>query len=168
MVSALALILVVGASGTALGQNLADPGLKDFRHKSLLIKTVSGKYEEIFNSVLDVLSQQNFPLVNVRDYGKTFSTRFQQRGDGKLPFAQYRIIEFCNVEFALELLTADQRMGVFLPCRIVVYQPLGEKKVVLTTLNPKFLPDVLKNKQLEGIVGKLEKVIQAIFEDVDY
>ena len=36
--------------------------------------------------------------------------------------ANYRIFDFCNVSYAVRQLSTDLRMGVFMPCKLVIYQ----------------------------------------------
>lgn len=131
-------------------------------------KTVTGDFEEVLENVRSALGRKNFPLNNIRNYRESFNKRLQQTGGDKLPYAQYQLLEFCNVMLAIEALRKDARMGVFMPCRIVLYSRPGSGEVTLMTVNPRFMPKILNNPELASIAARVEAVILEIFESVDF
>ena len=131
-------------------------------------KTVQGDYHGVLREVEATLARHNFTVNRVHDYREIFARRFAEVGGGTMPFAQYRIVEFCNVQLALQSLTTDLRMGVFMPCRIAVLQAVGSADVTLVTTNPRFMPDALGNAALDAIADRMEAVIQAVFEAVEF
>ena len=85
-----------------------------------------------------------------------------------MPFAQYRILDFCNVMFAVRNLTTDLRMGIFKPCKLVIYQQREGGEVTLLTVNPDFMAKVLENPALIPSLRKLEAAIREVFDSVDF
>ena len=134
----------------------------------LWTKTVRGDFEEVLENVRSALGRKNFPLNNIRNYRENFNKRLQQTGGDKLPYAQYQLLEFCNVMLAIEALRKDARMGVFMPCRIVLYSRPGSGEVTLMTVNPRFMPKILDNPELASIAARVEAAILEIFESVDF
>ena len=127
-------------------------------------KSVEGSFEEVFENVSSSLASLNFPVVNVRDYKKIFAERFRQTGGGKMPFQNYRIIEFCNLTMGIEALSTDLRTGIFMPCRMVLFQENGKSLVTLMTVNPKFITGQLENPKMAKFAERLEKVILEVFD----
>lgn len=130
--------------------------------------TVRGDYAQVLAEVTATLARHNYPVNAVHDYRATFARRFAELGAGTMPFAEYRIVDFCNVQQAIRSLSTDLRMGVFMPCRLAVYQAKGSDEIVLLTTNPRFMAHTLDNPALEAVVERLEAVLDAVFEAVDF
>lgn len=129
----------------------------------LWVKTVAGDFQQVVDDIKDAVASLNFPVGSIKDYQKSFGARIKQLGQGKLPFQQYQIIEFCNVQLALKALSADLRMGIFMPCRVVVFSPPGGGLVTIMTVNPAFMTKTLDNPNLAVIAKEVEGVIRAVF-----
>ena len=137
------------------------------REPYLWTKTVRGDFEQVIADIKSAAGSRNFPVTNVRDFKKRFDQRLERIGGGTIPYAHYTILEFCNLMLGIESLRKDARMGVFMPCRMVVYARAGSGEVVLMTVNPYFMPEVLHNAELRAIARQVEQVILEIFDAVD-
>lgn len=154
--------LLVGLAG------LPSVAAREERGAFVWRKTVRGDYHSVLQEVEATLARQNFTVNRVHDYREIFARRFAELGGGTLPFAEYRLVDFCNVQLALQSLAADLRMGVFMPCRIAVYQALGSAEVTLATTNPRFMPEALDNPALTEVVARMEAVLEAVFAAVEF
>lgn len=154
----------------AEGALAADPStsIGEQRAGFLWSKTVRGDFEEIVETIKSAAARKNFPTNKVRNYKKSFDKRLEQTGGRKFPYAQYKILEICNVMLAIESLRLDPRMGIFMPCRVVVYARPGSDEVTLMTVNPRFMPATLKNPALDAIAVRVEAVILEIFAALDF
>jgi len=166
LVLGMALWVAVLPAGMALAQQIPAPG-KEVRGEFLWMKTVRGEFERVVENVKAAAAVKNFPTNNVRDYEKTFGERIRQLGGGTMPFRHYRIIEFCNVMLAMRTLSEDLRMGVFMPCRMVVFAREENGPVTLVTVNPHFMVAVMENPALKPMAAEVEAVIETIFELVE-
>ncbi len=72
-------------------------------------------------------------------------------------------IYFCNFEFLYNALKIDPRVGVFLPCRITVYDDDGHIKV--STANPKRLSRLFNNEQLNEACDRMYDAYYSIMEE---
>lgn len=138
------------------------------RSEYLWSKTVRGDFGEVVETVKQTVARQNFPVGQVLDYEMSFGRRLRQLGGGQLPFRHYKVVEFCNVSLAIRSLAADPRMGVFLPCRMVVYQLTEGGPITLLAVNPRFMPAVLHNEKLQPIAARVEELIREIFDAMDF
>jgi len=134
------------------------------REEYLWTKTVPGPFQKVLDNVRIAVSTMNFPVINERDYEKSFKERFRQLGEGTLPFQHYRIIETCNLMLALEALKTDPRMGAFLPCRIILFQELNQDTVTLLSVNPEFMHQALKNTALAPVAKQVGRMVESVFE----
>ena len=141
---------------------------KGRRGEYLWVKTVHGDFEDVLATIRTAAGSKNFPVTNVRNYKERFDKRLSLTGGEKLPYAQYRVLEVCNVMLGIESLRKDPRMGVFMPCRIVIYSRPGSDEITLMTVNPFFMPRILGNPELESIARRVEEVILEIFDAVDF
>lgn len=127
-----------------------------------------GRFEEVLANVKGALSRKNFPVSRVRDYRQSLEKRFAQTGGGSLPFHQYVIIETCNLAMAGTALETDPRMGVFFPCRVVVYQLKPNGPVEVLTANPRFMAAIMNNPDLNVMADQLEDAMKEVLDSMDF
>lgn len=75
-----------------------------------------------------------------------------------------RIIYFCNFNQMNEAITADPRVGLFLPCRITVVEQ-EDGKVKMMAVNPKRLSAIFNNSELNEMCDEMTKRYMAIMEE---
>jgi uncharacterized protein (DUF302 family) len=73
-----------------------------------------------------------------------------------------RIIEVCNAQYAHEVLTADIRLALMLPCPITVYSRDGVTWV--SALRPTSMVDLLPEADIAEVAGKVEAAVIAMVE----
>lgn len=76
----------------------------------------------------------------------------------------YRVLEVCNPEIAMEVATADQRIGYFLPCKVVVYESKGGQTHIGMT-KPTSLFSLVEDSEVvhhaQNVEGILKEAIDA-------
>lgn len=140
----------------------------EVRGPYLWVKTVQGNFQEVVDAVLSATSVKNFPASGGRNYKESYTRRLEQLGGGELPFKEYRILEFCNVQLAMQAMAADLRIGIFMPCRMVVFQGNTGNTITLMTVNPDFFLRTLKTPELKTFAKAVEGVILEIFNAVEF
>ncbi len=82
-----------------------------------------------------------------------------------IDFREYRILGACNPPLAHEALTADDKIGIMLPCNVIV-QDLGGGKIEVAAIDPAISMQHVGNPALnmiaETVTGKLKRVIDAV------
>ena len=75
-----------------------------------------------------------------------------------LPFNRpYRVLEVCNPAEANQVLTANTRVGYFLPCKLVVYEDGG--KTMIGMPRPSVLMDLLGDGSLAETARRVERTL---------
>ena len=75
-----------------------------------------GSFEEVKAKVVDALKTQGFGVVTEIDMQKIL---MQKIG---VDFKPYQILGACNPRFAYRALSADEQIGLLLPCNVVLKQ----------------------------------------------
>ena len=111
------------------------------------------------------LEKEKFGVITEIDMAKTL----KEKVDADI--MPYKILGVCNAKFAHQALRADENIGVFLPCKVVLKQ-IDKNTVEVVSVNPSAMMKMIGNAELDQTadeVGKkLEKVILrvgSLFED---
>ena len=124
-----------------------------------IARTVSGGFDKTVERVVDALKQEGFGVLTEID---VTSTMKQKLG---VDFRKYRILGACNPSLAHKALTADDKVGVMLPCNVIV-QELQPGQVEVAAIDPMAAMARVGNAALEGIARevaeKLNRAVQAV------
>lgn len=96
--------------------------------------------------------------------------RTQMLEDGLFPEQQQNpkqvIVYFCNFDLVNRALAIDPRVGLFLPCRVTVYEEGDTVKVV--AINPKRLAHLFNNAELNRLCEDMAKTYTNIIEEATF
>lgn len=87
-------------------------------------KDLSISYEEALSRLPEALGKEGFGIITQIDIQETFKAKLG------VDFRRYRIFGACNPSFAHTALQNDPRVGVLLPCNVVLYEKDDGKAVV--------------------------------------
>jgi uncharacterized protein (DUF302 family) len=87
-------------------------------------KDLSIGYEEALLRLPDALKKEGFGIITQIDIQETFKAKLG------VDFRRYRIFGACNPSFAHTALQKDPRVGVLLPCNVVLYERDDGRAVV--------------------------------------
>jgi uncharacterized protein (DUF302 family) len=87
-------------------------------------RELSIDYEQALAQLPEALKKEGFGIITEIDLQQTFKTKLG------VDFRRYRIFGACNPSFALQALQKDARVGVLLPCNVVLYEKEDGKAVV--------------------------------------
>lgn len=119
-------------------------------------KTVRGKsFDEVTEMVKSELKTVGFGIITDIDLKKSFKEKID------LDFRNYRILGACNPHFAHKALEVESKIGVFLPCNVVIDET--EPGIVeVSAVDPVASMISVNNASL----GPLATVIQQKLRDV--
>jgi len=121
-------------------------------------KTISGKsFEEALIYVTDMLKTEGFGIVTEMDLQKTFKEKIN------IDFRKYKILGACNPRFAYNALQAEDKMGVFLPCNVVV-QEHENGTIEVMAINPIAAMSSVDNKAIETLALEIQISLKNVID----
>lgn len=112
--------------------------------------------EEAIESLKDSLKGRGFGVLWEMDFKSTLA------GKGLDLDAMVHVLEVCSPPKAKEVLEIDPAAGLFLPCKMAVYEKEG--RVFYGLINPTTLVDSMENEQLSAIGREIESILKAAME----
>ncbi len=117
--------------------------------------------EDAVEKVTALLKEEGFGILTEIDVQATLKKKLDR------DFKKYRILGACNPSFAWRSLEAENLVGVFLPCNVVVFE--GENgKIRIAAMEPRIMAQFIQNPELkeisEEVGARLERVIRAMGE----
>jgi uncharacterized protein (DUF302 family) len=108
--------------------------------------------------VVEALKREGFGVLSDIDVAATLK---QKLG---IDFRPYRILGACNPPLAHQALSAEDKIGVMLPCNVIV-QVVGAGKIEVASIDPRAAMDRVGNPALADVAhevaDRLTRVISA-------
>jgi len=120
-------------------------------------KTIESTFDEAIEKVTEELKKEGFGVLTEIDVQDTLKQKLD------VDFRKYKILGACNPTFAHKALQQENKIGLMLPCNVIV-QELDNGKIEVAAVDPAASMMAVDNPQLAGIAteikGRLEKVIR--------
>ena len=117
--------------------------------------TTTKTFDVAVASVQEEIVKAGMRVLYVHDVQKTLG----EKGFKREPF---KIIEFCNAQFASEFLTIDVKLGLCMPCKINVY--IKDGKTVISGMRPIVLPQFFPNDALGERPKEIDRIVLRIID----
>lgn len=121
-----------------------------------ITKDVKLSYEQALDAVTEALKGEGFGVLTEIDVAATLKKKLD------VDFPKYKILGACNPPLALKALTAENQVGVLLPCNVVV-QEHKDGRVEVSAMDPVGAMQMIGNKELDAIAadvrGRLDRVL---------
>jgi uncharacterized protein (DUF302 family) len=79
---------------------------------------------------------------------------------GLEPGPPFHVLEVCSAPRAKEALTANQQVGYFLPCKMVVYKDHDKGETQIGLLRPGLMMELLGDERLEPLAAEVEGLLK--------
>ena len=113
-------------------------------------------FEEALEQVTAELKKEGFGIITEIDVKETLKKKID------IDFRKYKILGACNPHFAYEALSMEGKIGVFLPCNVVV-EEIENGQIEVTAVDPVASMNSVENKELEKLAAEVrQKLIQVI------
>lgn len=124
-----------------------------------LARTVDGPFDRVVGEVLDRLRSEGFGVLSDIDVQATLKSKIG------VDTPKYRILGACNPQFAHRALGIENKLGVLLPCNVIVRET-EEGQVEVATVDPVVAMERTENPALapiaEEVRGRLSKIIKGL------
>ena len=117
---------------------------------------VKGSFIEVLEKVSDSLKKEGFGILTEIDVKQTLKKKLG------VDFKNYKILGACNPVFAYEALQIEDKIGLMLPCNVIV-QETGEEEVEVAAIDPVASMQAVESPELLKIARQVqEKLKRAI------
>jgi uncharacterized protein (DUF302 family) len=110
-------------------------------------------FDEAVNAVQDETTKAGFRVLFVHDVAATLAEKGFER-------ERLSIVEMCNAKYASQVLAADVKIGLMLPCPIMVYAEQG--KVFISTMRPTLISQFFPQADIGDVARDVEKTLIGI------
>ncbi|WP_186756890.1 DUF302 domain-containing protein [Echinicola salinicaeni] len=112
-------------------------------------------FDKVIDHVTDALKAEGFGVLTDIDVKATFKKKLD------VDFRNYRILGACNPNFAHKAIGAEDKIGVFLPCNVVV-QELENGNVEVAAVDPIASMSTVENPELGEIAGQVQESLKRV------
>ncbi len=124
-----------------------------------ITKSTKGDFDAVVSKVIEKLKDEGFGVLTEIDVANTLK---QKLG---VEMKHYRILGACNPCFAHKSLSVEDKIGVMLPCNVVV-QEKDAGEVDIAAIDPRVAMKAVENPALaeiaEEVAERLSRVVSAI------
>ena len=121
---------------------------------SNVVKNAS--FDEAVERVTEELKKEGFGVLTEINVSETLKKRID------VDFKKYKILGACNPQFAYKALSAEDKIGVFLPCNVVVEEN-DNGEIEVSAVDPIASMMSVKNESLGGLATEIrEKLVRVI------
>jgi uncharacterized protein (DUF302 family) len=117
--------------------------------------TTDKDFDQALEAVKQGTADAGFRVLFVHDVAATLAEKGFDR-------ERVSIVEMCNAKYASQVLAADIKIGLMLPCPIMVYAEQG--KVFITTMRPSLIKDFFPAAGIAAVAQQVEDVLIAIID----
>lgn len=125
--------------------------------KYYIEKKVNSSFDETVEQVSSKLKENGFGVLTEIDMKETLK---QKLG---VDFRQYKILGACNPKFAHQALEAEDKVGVLLPCNVVV-QELKDGSVEVAAMDPVAAMGIIENYEMDNIARQVKEAVSQALE----
>ncbi len=122
-------------------------------------KKIKGSFEEVERKVYASLKEEGFGVLTEIDVQDTLKKKLD------VDFRKYKILGACNPTFAYRALLAEDKIGIMLPCNVII-QEVGAGEVEVAAVDPIASMSAVENEGLHELAilvqTKLRSVVDAL------
>ena len=124
-----------------------------------IAKTVAQPFDDVVSEVIELLRAEGFGVLTDIDVRAALKSKI---GADMSP---YRILGACHPSLAHEALKMEDKLGVLLPCNVIVHET-AEQRVEVASVDPVGVMEHTANPALARIAlevrGRLARVVDSI------
>ncbi|MFC2086862.1 DUF302 domain-containing protein, partial [Bacteroidota bacterium] len=122
-------------------------------------KTVQLPYDEAVKKVIEELKEEGLGVITEIDMHDKLHEKLGVQID------RYKILGVCKPDMAYKAIQAEENLGVFLPCKVIVKEK-GEKKSEIVAVDTEVMMKMVGNDELDEIAEVVNKHLRKAIEEV--
>ena|SRR5690606_8357426 len=116
-------------------------------------------FDEVLEKLTEALKSEGFGILTEIDVQATFKKKLD------VDFKKYKILGTCNPEFAYKAITVEDKIGVFLPCNIVVEEN-SEGNIEVSAVDPIASMISVQNKKLGSLALEVQEKLKNVIRNL--
>ena len=116
-------------------------------------------FDQTVDQVTAELKKEGFGVLTEIDVSETLKKKID------VDFKKYKILGACNPTFAYQALQCEDKIGVFLPCNIIV-QEHENGQVEVSAVDPIASMQSVKNEALGGIANEVQQKLRKVIRNM--
>lgn len=112
-------------------------------------------FDQAVEAVTQATADAGFRVLFIHDVAATLAEKGFNR-------ERVTIVEMCNAKFASQVLAADVKIGLMLPCPIMVYAEKDE--VFITTMRATLIGDFFPDADISTVAAQVEEVLIGVVD----
>lgn len=122
-------------------------------------KTVNGEFDAVSKQALENFKQKGFGLVSEINMDKKFKEKLG------VDFKRYNIYGVCNPNFAHKAIQIDDKLGILLPCNVIVIDQ-GNNKTEVAAVDALSIMKNVGKPELESIATEVNESLKNAIESL--
>jgi uncharacterized protein (DUF302 family) len=123
-------------------------------------KEVEATFEQVIEELPAKLEKEGFGVISKIDIGQKLREKLG------IDFRKYVILGACNPPLAFKALSAEENIGLMLPCNVIVYEKAGTGKTVVGTIRPSAMMSMVGNAALNDIAAVVEEKLKRVLDSL--
>lgn len=125
--------------------------------KYYISKTIKGKFKETIKQVSDLLKDEGFGVLTEIDVKDTLKKKLD------VDYKKYVILGACNPNLALRAFQAEDKIGILLPCNVIVIDQ-GKGEIEVATMDAVNLMNQLGNPAVQVLALEATKRLTRVLD----
>ena len=123
-------------------------------------KVLKGKgFDEAIEKVKAELKKEGFGVLTEIDVKETLKKKIN------VEFKKYKILGACHPQFAYEALQKEDKIGVFLPCNVIVEEH-DNGEVEVSAVDPIASMISIKNESIGDLANEIQKKLMQVIKNL--
>jgi len=115
-------------------------------------------FEEAIEKVTEALKSEGFGILTEIDVKETLKKKLD------VDFRPYKILGACNPPFAYKALQAEDKVGIMLPCNVIVQEK--EDGVEIAAVDPVASMQAIDNPKLGEIANEIRQRLHRVIDSL--
>lgn len=121
--------------------------------------TVQQDFDSTHERVVEVLKENGFGVLTTIDVKESLKAKIGEE------FPRYEILGACNPNLAFKALSAEQDLGLLLPCNVVIYEV--EDGTVVGVIDPSMMSALTTNPVLDEVADEAGRLLESSLREIE-
>lgn len=122
-------------------------------------KTLDVPFDEAITRVTEELKKEGFGILTEIDVKEILKEKLN------VDFKKYKILGACNPPLAYKALQAEEKIGLMLPCNVVV-QEISDGKIEVVAVDPVASMQAIENPKLREVAEQVRDKLKTVIDNL--